>query len=286
MSKITFVDKKEETFKLFLLENLDKLGMSIEDLMELKHLSPYLILDGHRSGNTSSDMTVGYMEGAKFSLRFAAILKKLGGTQANFLIHTLRNYKTMDRMKAIFAAVEDIGASFINTAYKQNIKLRYYGHDIHEGYALSRLINAAEHKTQDCNGFDLNYLTNYSEIWAVNNLDKIADLPEVTVIGRFTKGHYSGAGIPGKASKANFCYIQQASISDNWTDEQMVILILGLLKSHIAINGAIGGKVYKDGEKELIYQKREQECWEENYNLGKSKRMETFTPTGPVTIRF
>lgn len=83
---------------------------------------------------------------------------------------------------------------------------------------------------------------------AQENLEEIEDLPEISVIGRFTKGHYSGAGIPGKASKANFTYIQQASIAENWSDEQMIVLILRLLKSHIALNGFVGGKSYENGE--------------------------------------
>ncbi|MCE7733554.1 MAG: hypothetical protein GPJ54_01665 [Candidatus Heimdallarchaeota archaeon] len=229
------------------------------------------------------------MEGAAFSLRFAAIFKKLGGRQASFLIHTLRNYKTKDRMTAIFDAVKEIGKKFIETADERDIHLRYFGHEVHSSYALADLINAAEMVTKG-NKFKLNFLTNYSEIWAVENMGAIKELPEVSVIGRFTKGHYSGAGIPGKASKANFCYIQQASVNENWTDQQMIVLILGLLKSHVALNGFVGGKSYKLGEKEDIYNSREEELWEGNYSVKtgskRPKRMTTFTPVGPVTIKY
>ncbi len=288
MSLIKPIKKEEKEIYNFILQSLDTMNMSVDDLEMLKYLSPYLILDGHRTG-TKHDMVTGYMEGATFSLRFASILKKMGGKRATFLIHTLRNYKTMDRIKAIFDGVEQIGADFIKTAYKKNIKLTYYGHDVHDKYSLSKLINAAENATGICNGFHLNYLTNYSDTWGSEHKQQMDELPEITVIGRFTKGHYSGAGIPGKASKANFIYIQQASISENWSDDQMIILILGLLKSHIALHGFVGGKSYQKGEKEEIYRKREEELWEENYEFPsgiKPKRMTTFTPIGPVTIKF
>ena len=55
--------------------------MSVEALSVMGELSPYLILDGHRTGIQSDNMMHGYMEVAAFSLRFAAIFKKLGGRQ-------------------------------------------------------------------------------------------------------------------------------------------------------------------------------------------------------------
>ena len=286
--------EEKQDFQYFLLNSLTYLDMTIEDLKYFKELSPYLILDGHRSGSTSSNMSDGYVEGAKFSLRFAAILKKLGATKASFLIHTLRNYKTEKRMTAIFDAVNDVGKKFIKAAVKQDIKLRYYGKDVRTTYALSELVIAAEMATEKLSGFELNYLTNYSEEWAIDNLNMIEALPEINVIGRFTKGHYSGANIPMKSPKANFIYIQQASIDKNWTDEELILLGLSLLKSYMGIKGVIGGRSYSSGEKQEIYHAREVDLYEGNYNLSylisnklkPSKRITSFTSYGPVTIRY
>ncbi|MHA2251855.1 MAG: undecaprenyl diphosphate synthase family protein [Candidatus Kariarchaeaceae archaeon] len=292
-STIAPINKTEQVHKPVnekLLQLLTSMDMDMEDLQYFKDLSPYLILDGHRTGIKDSDQNParGYVEGALFSLRFAHVLKKLGCEKASFLIHTLRNYQTMDRMHAIFSAIEDVGREFISKAYQSNIRLQYFGEGVHTTYALAKIINKAEEITKHCSGFDLNFITNYSEVWGRDHPEEIANIPEISVIGRFTKGHYSGAGIPGHSNKANFIYIQQASVSENWCDEDLVVLALSLLKSHISLNGFVGGKSYKDGEKEAIHNAREELLWEARYNLSKypRKRIMTYSPKGPLTIIF
>ncbi|KKK73413.1 hypothetical protein LCGC14_2894070, partial [marine sediment metagenome] len=158
-----------------ILPLLDDMDLTVDDLKYFQELSPYLILDGHRTGvrNENASPAHGYVEGAQFSLRFASVLKKLGGKQATFLIHTLRNYKTMDRMEAIFDAITDVGKKFVSKAYEKNIKLRYYGHEVHDSYAMADIINRAEEFTKNCSGFDLYYLTNYSEQWGVDNQSEL-----------------------------------------------------------------------------------------------------------------
>lgn len=282
---------QELPYAEFIVETLESLNMSIEDLKHMSEISPYLILDGHRTGieNSEEDMTAGYIEGAFFSLRFAKIMNLLGGKRATFLIHTLRNYKTEDRMEAIFEAVGSIGRQFIKQAFTSDIKLKYYGMGVHDTYALADIINKAEAVTKFCNSFELNFLTNYSDDWAIANLDGIETIPEISVIGRFTKGHYSGASIPGHSSKANFLYIQQASVSKNWSDKELITLAIILLKSHLALRGFVGGKSYSEGEKESIRKAREIDLWEEKYLLymdKPSKRVQSFTPMGPMTVIF
>ncbi len=270
---------------------LEDLELTVDDLKYFEELSPYLILDGHRTGvqNENASAAHGYIEGAKFSLQFASVLKKLGGRKATFLIHTLRNYKTMDRIDAIFDAISDVGKAFVSKAYEKNIRLKYYGHEVHDDYAMSKIINKAEQVTQNCSGFDLNYLTNYSEQWGVDNQSELETLPDINVIGRFTKGHYSGANIPGHTNAANFVYIQQASIAENWSKMEMIILALSLLKSHLALKGFVGGKSYVGPEKAKIKSARENELWEDNYLVGTQdpkKRITSFSPMGPITIKF
>ena len=275
----------------FIKITLEILNMSVEDLKYMQEVSPYLILDGHRTGmsNSEDDLSLGYIEGAFFSLRFAKIIQMLGVKKATFLIHTLRNYKTQDRMDAIFEAVNSVGKQFIKQAFTSDIRLKYYGSGVHETYTLASIINKAEALTKFCQSFELNFFTNYSEEWAIKNLEKIESLPEISVIGRFTKGHYSGASIPGHTSKANFIYIQQASISKNWSEKDLITLSLLLLKSHLALRGFVGGKSYSKGEKEEIHQAREIQLWEERYNIAEekpSKRIQSFTPMGPITVIF
>jgi hypothetical protein len=276
-----------------LIPMLHDLELSIEDLLYFRELSPYLILDGHRTGVKNEDASPahGYVEGAIFSLRFACVLKKLGAQRSTFLIHTLRNYQTMDRMEAIFDAITDVGKKFISRAYEENIRLQYYGHEVHENYAMANIINAAENITENCNEFELNYLTNYSEQWGVEHQSQLDCLPDINVIGRFTKGHYSGANIPGHTNAANFVYIQQASISENWSDEELLWLALSLLKSHLSLKGFVGGKSYNSTEKAEIRETREVRLWEDNYSSRAAdgnyhKRIVSFSPRGPITIKF
>ena len=270
---------------------LSSMDMTFQDLTFMEELSPYLILDGHRTGvQGEHDMSYGYIEGAIFSMRFARILQELGAKKVTFLIHTLRNYKTMDRMSAIFDGVEQIAEKFIKTARESDIKLRYYGHDVHDGYALAKPVKLAEHFTMGCQSFELNYLTNYSEQWGVENQPELEDLPDINVVGRFTKGHYSGANIPGHTNEANFIYIQQASISENWSDDELVILALSLLKSYLSLKGFVGGKSYTPEEKEEIKHKREYEAHSDVFDLSiadkHTKQIMSFSPMGPISIKF
>lgn len=281
-----------QTSTLDLLSRLlSSMDMTYQDLTYMEELSPYLILDGHRTGvQGEHEMSHGYIEGAIFSMRFAKIMQELGAKKITFLIHTLRNYKTMDRMSAIFEGVEQIAEQFIQTARESDIRLRYYGHDVHDGYALSKPVKLAEHFTMHCESFELNYLTNYSEQWGVEHQNELEYLPEINVIGRFTKGHYSGANIPGHTNEANFIYIQQASISENWSDEELIVLALSLLKSYLSLKGFVGGKSYTPEEKEEIKRKREFEAHTDYFDLTnpekRSKQIMSFSPMGPITIKF
>lgn len=274
-----------------ILPLLEDLELNMDDLKYFEELSPYLILDGHRTGvqDENASPAHGYIEGAKFSLQLASILKKLGARKATFLIHTLRNYKTIDRMTAIFDAITDVGKAFVSKAYEKNIQLKYYGHEVHDNYAMAGIINQAEKYTRSCSGFELNYLTNYSEQWGIDNQSELDSLPDINVIGRFTKGHYSGANIPGHTNAANFVYIQQASIAENWNQKEMIVLALSLLKSHLVLKGFVGGKSYVGSEKVKIKNAREQGLWEDNYIVGteiSSKRIVSFSPMGPIDIKF
>ena len=117
----------------------------------------------------------------------AKILEILGGKKATFLIHTLRNYKTPERMDSIFDAIGSIGKQFIKQAVTSDIKLKYYGQGVHNTYAMAKIILKAEALTRFCQSFELNFLTNYSDDWATQSLSEIESLPEISVIARFTK---------------------------------------------------------------------------------------------------
>src|SRR5688500_4318531 len=89
-----------------LIDLARELGLYEDDLQRFSELSPYLILDGHRTGfkEHKEDPVRGYIEGAHFSMRFSQELQSLGASKATFLINTLRNHDTPSRMDWIFTA--------------------------------------------------------------------------------------------------------------------------------------------------------------------------------------
>ncbi|MHA1910459.1 MAG: hypothetical protein ACTSYA_02075 [Candidatus Kariarchaeaceae archaeon] len=265
-------------------------GISVRDLSYFKELTMYTILDGHRSGVTQEmDLSFGYIEGAMFSIRLAKILKELGAKEQVTMIHTERNRKTGKRMKAIFAGIKEIASQFIASALENEIQLKYYGKNVHSTYELAKICNLAENVTK--NGtFKLHYIMNYSEEWAQENKEKIQDIPEISTIIRFTKGHLGGVWLPNKANQSNFIYTQNASVSDNWSDEQLIAFCLIALKSHLDVKGVIGGRQYTADEREQIYQERELNLFKREVEVPKlgflSKRSISFSSVGPLTYEY
>jgi len=271
-------------------ELLPYVGLTEEDLELFSELVVYSILDGHRSGLPSNyPLKYGYIEGAVFAIRWAKILQSLGANKQVFMIHTERNRKTEERMAAILGGIQEIAGYFIGTALEAGIRLHYNGHGVHDSYELSPIVETAEGITS--NGtYDLHFLLNYSEEWAVRNLEEVQKIPDFTTIVRFTKGHLGGVWIPTKANYASFIYCQNASVSNNWSDVQLIFLSLLALKSYIVNNGTIGSRQYARNEREEIYERRELNAahgWVPVY-LGNSlpKRSIMFFSEGPVTYEF
>jgi hypothetical protein len=105
--------------------------------------------------------------------------------------------------------------------------------------------------------FTHHILTNYSENWALNNLDRIKEIPEISAIIRFTKGFASGGWIPVKMQETTFIYSQIPSVSEYWTDEAIEALIYISLQNWSLMRQYIGKKVYTDSEKGLIHAQRD-----------------------------
>ncbi len=270
---------------------LDKIGISTSQLYQLTpKIVPYLILDGHRTGVEKTGVH-GYKEGALFSLRLARQLKLLGYRKVAFLIHTKRNRKTPERMKAIFQAIKEIFDDFIELANQYDIRLIYHGEGIYTTYELRTEILKAEWETQHNAGIEVHYITNYSEEWAIKNPERLFHIPEINVAARFTKGHLSGAYIPSRMQKSAFIYVQNASVSSRWTNVQMQTLGLIIARAYLDNQGYIGSKIYKESERDVIRRKREEELFQENIvafedPTARPKKAIIFNPLGPVSFIF
>lgn len=220
---------------------------------------PYLYLDGHRSSNVGSSDSERYNSGFLFFLRFTRIMKELGLKNMVTMVHTSRNCNVKGRIDSIHSAIqrsfdtskEEISASDFKLygdveSYKTMGRNGFYNF-------LKEIENAPEKKE----AFTHHILINYSENWALNNLEKINSVPPVSSVIRFTKGFVSGGWIPTKMQEATFVYSQIPSVSEFWSDEAITALILIALKNWSLMVKYIGKKEYEYGEKELIHNERD-----------------------------
>ena len=124
----------------------------------------------------------------------------------------------------------------------------------------------------------------------LDNKEKLQEIPEISTIIRFTKGHLGGVWVPNKANQSNFIYTQNASVSDNWSDEQLIAFCLIALKSHLDVKGVIGGRQYTADERDQIYQEREMNLFKRDVEVPKlgflSKRSISFSSVGPLTYEY
>lgn len=241
---------------------MEYLELSPADLIE--HSSsfvPYIYLDGHRSSGIAEDYVESYKSGINFFLRFSKILKELGFKEMVTMVHTKRNKAVAGRIYAIQKAIQE------NLDLSNNVvadsKFRIYG-DIDEylnngSRKFYDYLNNVIEKTSHNNNFTHQILINYSEDWAISNLASVHNLPKISSVIRFTKGFVSGGWIPLKMQEASFVYCQIPSVSEFWSDEALLFLILAAFKNWISLSNCIGKKVYSDSERIEIHEKRDVE---------------------------
>jgi len=244
-----------------LLQKINSLS-EFENLEIEKYTSsfvPYLYLDGHRSSNSGSSDLEKYSSGFRFFLRFGMMMQQLGFTKMVTMVHTSRNCKDRERIDSIQSAVQK-SIDFTND-YVSKSKFQLYG-DIESYKSMGNsefynYLNEVDNKSPAKPDFIHHILINYSEQWAINNLDRINLIPDISSVIRFTKGFVSGGWIPIKMQKTTFVYSQVPSVSEFWSDDGILALFLISLKNWIATKDFIGTKSYDNEEKELIHKKRD-----------------------------
>lgn len=263
--------------------------MDMVDITKYKEsFIPYLYLDGHRTGCNDRSEVESYKSGFEFFLRFTSIMKLLGFNQLVTMVHTSRNMILKERIIAIQKAIGESSVNFEKKIKEDN----YYLYGDLDGYKkngmddFGRVLEKAFTSSSNSSKFNHHFLINYSENWALCNLNKIDNIPDISCIIRFTKGHMSGGWIPLKMQESTFIYCQNPSVSKNWTDEGILALFLISLRNWITVRDFIGKKKYNKSEKEIIHKKRDLDL---NYTRIKldlnspcRNRVITFEVDGPI----
>lgn len=235
-------------------KTIDLLGIKSFWLDEITKFVPYVYLDGHRTGNPNKSNIEAYTSGIEFYSRFVAIAHTLGIKDVVVMVHTRRNSSNPNRIKSVYKAIHDY-------PYKSQLGNIYTYGNTNDSYVspdLKKRIDEITSVNEKPNvKLNSHILLNYSEEWAINNLDEIKFIPNISTIIRFTKGYYCGGYIPLRMEKSTFVYCQNASVSSFWADDSISNLILVAFANWFKMRSMIGNKIYTDSEKKTIFHQRE-----------------------------
>ena len=276
--------------------SLDKilkyLDLTQADFLEhSRSFVPYIYIDGHRSSGISDDDAESYKSGVDFFLRFSDIMKELGFKEMVTMVHTKRNKAVEGRIYSIQKAIQE-GLDFSNSIVADS-KFKIYG-DIDEymnngSRNFYDYLNLVVDKTSRNKNFTHHILINYSEDWAISNLATVHNLPKISSVIRFTKGFVSGGWIPMKMQETTFVYSQIPSVSEFWSDDALLALILISFKNWFKIKNYIGTKIYSTMEKDLTHRKRDLDLAYNTINININSplrnRIITFEVNGPVIYK-
>jgi len=267
---------------------LDTLNINEEDINKYSEkFVPYLYLDGHRSSCVGENEIEQYKSGFDFFIRFASILKSLGFKQLVTMVHTFRNLQITGRINAIKTAAQESVIS--NFHHLENSNISFYGNlELYKEIGFNDFYDflQSHSRVNSSNSFHHHILINYSEDWALKNFDKFNRMPDISSVIRFTKGHVSGGWVPAKMQKSTFVYSQIPSVSEFWSDEGILALILISFSNWMEIRKYIGNKLYSVEEKEKIHKIRDIDLSFDKINLSlnspKPNRIIIFDICGPI----
>ncbi len=243
-------------------------SLGIEQIDDnLKDVVIYEMTDGMRT-STSLEGGNAYFDGGVFCLRFIHMLRILG--MSSCYVNVIEEKHTRrDNYSHIFEGLKKLYSLYSEYAKEYNVKLVFLG-DLEgtlepKGYQgnFSADLKKLEAKTEKNMGFTAYFLINYSLDWATKHESKFVSMPMLDVTVRHTKFQFpTGMMLP--SSKSDFCsliYVQQGSAGTTWSDEQIVELIALALRSKLLNSGTQYLKTYKEGEREAIRSKRENELF-------------------------
>jgi hypothetical protein len=276
-------------------------ALGIEQCDEkLRDVVIYEMTDGMRT-STRLEGDNAYFDGGIFCLRFIHMLRTLG--MSSCYVNVIEEKHTRrDNYAHIFEGLRKLYPIYEEYAKEHNVRLVFLG-DLNgslepKGFEgnFSGALKQLMAKTEKNNRFTAYFLINYSLDWAMKSEAKFAPMPMLDVTVRHTKFQFpTGMMLP--AAKSDFCsliYVQQGSAGTTWSDEQIVKLIAISLRSKLLNSGTQYLKSYKEGERDAIRSKRENELFmihkklpsEPTAATQNTKRAILAGPAGPEIYEF
>ena len=255
---------------------------------EIKNLVIYELTDGTRTSMDAKGWE-NYFDGGIFILRLFHMLSVLGSKHA-YVLTTGSKHQLRDNYHEIVEALKKQVDIYREFSEKQNIKLKFVADfsSLKSKENFIKDIKKLEAYTSKNTGLTAHILINYSSDWAHKNRD-FKNLPNANIIIKHTKGQVNeGLWLPGKLHNNGFVYAQNASVSRNWSDDQILWLIALSLKSMIAHKGKQYTKSYEEGEAEKIRELRENKLYMVHRKLKwkPNKRVIIFNDFGPEIYEF
>jgi hypothetical protein len=288
---------KEKSIKKMFENACNELGIE-ESKRNVEELVIYEMTDGSRTSTGSESGWKAYFEGGIFCLRFIHFLKILGGKYLYVnVIH--ERHKFRENYRDIYEGMRQLVDIYRDYAeYNQDVRWRFIGDYKHRiepsgmnSFDLRKALKSLENiNTGNTKAFTVYFMINYSTKWLAKEGWKLFEpLPDIDVILRHCKGYVNGdMWLYDKLDNNSFMYVQNGSVSKNWSDQQLVYLISMALRSKILNQGTHYSKTYTEKEIDEIRRKREIELSIVHRKLEEkpSKRVIIFSSVGPEIYEF
>lgn len=288
---------KEKILEIF-RDACEKLGIDNPE-EGMKKTIIYLMTDGSRTASKLDGEAV-YIDGSDFSKRFVHIVKTVGGKACYVNVFEEFHQKRKDYGN-IYSGLVKVIPDWLEFVKKHNVRLKFVGDFtssfIPEGHTedLREHLKRLEDLTAK-NEFTAHILINFSREWALKNQEFFSDMPTINSVIRFTKGQGVPESMlpPGKVEHESLVYIQQGSSSINWSDRQLVYLVVLALRTNMKNMPYFLHSSYKEEDRERIRKLREEERVFINENfyddkLNDEKRLKVaviFSEVGPERYVF
>ncbi|MBS3773333.1 MAG: hypothetical protein KGY55_03945 [Candidatus Thermoplasmatota archaeon] len=266
---------------------------------DIESLVIYEMTDGTRTSMEDTGAEA-YYNGGIFCLRIMHFLKSIGARHLYLnVIHERHkdrvNYQDIyegftmlvDQYRDFALEHDDVKWTFVGD-FKQSIAPA----DADQPFDIRAALDEFEKLTRDReDALSVYFMINYSTQWLTDEgWSLFKDLPNANVILRHCKGYVNGdMWLPTKLDNNTFMYAQNGSVSNNWTDRQLVYLIAIALRSMLLNRGTHYSKKYAGDEQDHIRRQREEQLSLVHRQLdeaAKPKRAIIFSPVGPEIYEF
>lgn len=288
----SFFLKKEDVIDIF-QNNCAVLGINREHAIDISDLVIYEMIDGTRTSSATKGIDA-YVDGGLFCLRLIDICNKLGIKYMYInVLHLL--HKNRANYKDIYHGLLEMSSIIKEMVDIIKVKFKFIGdlsqpiepEGLSVEYNLINELKTIENITENHSGLTVYFLINYSAK-KINTIS-LKRLPQIDVIIRHTKGYINGdMWLNGKMDYYSFVYVQNGSISSNWTDHQIIKMISISFLSKLQNIGSHYLKDYDQMDSQELRQKREIDLYFKRLKLSEhpTKRIIIFNINGPEVYEF